>query len=122
MQAFDIKKHLRPSQLDSLVTYLSSFLTEFYYMADEIIQGYYSNYSTHLEYTLSHERTVYGLMYLAAHIQPKPDWLEVLEQIVGQIDFRKKINQHYVDSGQWTIRYIKSILTEYEGMHIDESE
>lgn len=122
MQSFNIKQHLRPSQLNSLVSYLSSFLTEFYYMTDEIIQGYYSNYSIHLEYTLSHERTVYGLMYLAATIQPKPDWLEVLEQIVGQIDFRKKINQHYVDSGQWTIRYMKSILTEYEGMHIEESE
>ena len=41
MQSFNIKQHLRPSQLNSLVSYLSSFLTEFYYMTDEIIQGYY---------------------------------------------------------------------------------
>ena len=104
---FKITHALRPSALNKLVSYISSFLMEFYYIVNEKYPNYYKEYNRHILYTMSNPYTICGLIYLASQLKDNPDWENELESIVNMIDFERVDNRHYTDGKtQQVVNYI----------------
>lgn len=97
-ESFKLKSNMNPIDKRSLVQYLSDFLLQYHYLVEEKHPNYMQNYYRHLEYTMSNEFTVYGLMDIAAEIQNRPDWSGWMKEWIGNLDFQKKINQRYIDA------------------------
>ena len=96
-ESFKIKSNVSPSDKRELVQYLTDFLLQYHYLVEEKHPGYLQNYYQHLEYTMSNEFTVYGIVEIASEIKDRPDWAEWMNEWIANLDFHKTVNQRYVD-------------------------
>lgn len=96
-ESFKLKSNMSPADKRELVQYLSDFLLQYYYLVERKHPGYLQHYYNHLEYTMSNEFTVYGIIEIASEIKDRTGWTEWMDAWISNLDFYKKINNRYVD-------------------------
>ncbi len=112
VKSFQIKRKLRPVELDELAKYIAETFEDIYYLVDARSPDYFTDYFLHPDYIMSNTYFAYGMAYIAAQLRAVGDFVDTSElraKWVNALDLNKNMGRRYVNFAAHATNFVREV-------------